>query len=55
MGILVALTFGLMLWVAAWAFGVHALDGFLVVLAILLVAFTARLLAPFVRRQLGRE
>ncbi len=55
MGILVALTVALMLWVAAWAFGVHALDGFLVVIAILVAAFTARLLAPFVRRQLGRE
>lgn len=55
MGILVALTVGLMLWVAAWAFGVHALDGIMVVIAILVVAFTAHLLAPFVRRQLGRE
>ena len=53
--ILVALAFALMLWVAAWSFGVHAVDGFMVVLAILLLAFTARLVTPFVRRQLGRE
>jgi hypothetical protein len=55
MGILVALTFALMLWVAAWAFGVYAFDGIMVVLAILVVAFAAHLLVPVVRRQLGRE
>ncbi len=55
MAILLALTAGLMFWIAAWAFGVKALDGFLVVLALLLVAFTARLLSPFVKQQLGRE
>lgn len=54
MALLVALTAGLAFWIVAWAFGIKALDGFLVVLALLLVAFTARLFAPFVREQLGR-
>jgi uncharacterized membrane protein len=55
MGIIVALAIGLMIWVAAWSFGVHAFDGIMLVIAILVVAFTVHLLAPFVRRQLGRE
>ena len=55
MGLLAALTAGLAFWIVAWAFGIKAIDGFLVVLAILLVAFTTRLIAPFVREQLGRE
>lgn len=53
--VLVALTVALMLWVAAWAFGVHAFDGFMVVVAVLVAAFTVRTITPFVRRQLGRE
>ncbi|MGI8804247.1 MAG: hypothetical protein ACR2IN_00860 [Thermoleophilaceae bacterium] len=55
MALLVALTAGLALWIVGWAFGIKAIDGFLVVIALLLVAFTTRLLAPFVREQLGRE
>jgi hypothetical protein len=55
MGILVTLTVGLVLWVAAWSLGVHAFDGLMAVAALVIVAFTAHLLAPFVRRQLGRE
>ncbi len=55
MAILVSLTAGLAFWIVAWAFGIKALDAFLVVVAILLVAFTTRLLTPFVREQLGRE
>lgn len=53
MGIVVALAIGLMIWVAAWSFGVHPFDGIMIVIAILLVAFAARLIAPFVRRALG--
>ena len=53
--VLVVLTVALMLWVVAWAFGVHAFDGFMVVIAVLVAAFAARMLTPFIRRQLGRE
>jgi hypothetical protein len=53
--ILLALTAGLAFWIVAWAFGIKALDAFMVVLALLLVAFTARLVTPFVKQQLGRE
>ena len=55
MGVLVALTAALALWIVAWTFGVKALDGFLVVVAILVIAFTARLIAPVLREQFGRE
>jgi hypothetical protein len=54
MGVIVAMTIALMLWVIAWGLGINAFDGFMAVLAVLLVAFTARLLAPFVRQQLGK-
>ena len=53
--VLVALTVALMLWVAAWSFGIHAFDGFMVVVAVVVAAFTVRMVAPFIRRQLGRE
>jgi ABC-type methionine transport system permease subunit len=53
-GLLVALTAGLTLWIVGWALGIKAIDGFLVVLGILVVAFAARLITPFVREQLGR-
>jgi hypothetical protein len=53
-GVIVTMTIALMLWVVAWALGINAFDGFMAVIAVLLVAFTARLLAPFVRQQLGR-
>ena len=55
MSILIALTAGLAFWIIAWAFGIKALDAFLVVLAILIGAFAARVAAPFVKEQLGRE
>lgn len=53
MGILVALTAGLSFWIAAWSLGVKSFDAFMVVIAIMVVAVAARLIAPFVREQLG--
>ena len=53
--VLVALTVALVFWIVAWAFGVHAFDAFLVVVAVLVTAFAVRMVTPFVRRQLGRE
>ena len=55
MGILIALTAGLSFWITAWAFGMKSFDAFLVVVAIMVAAFTARLFAPFVKEQFGRE
>jgi hypothetical protein len=53
--VLVALTVGLVFWIAAWAFGIKAFDAFLVTIAVTLGAATARLMAPFVNQLLGRE
>ena len=55
MQLLVALTAGLVFWLVAWTFGVKAFDAFLVTLAILLGAVTARLFGPYLRDQLGLD
>ncbi len=55
LGVIVAFTAGLLVWMAAWAFGVKAIDAFLVTIAITLAAVTARTVMPFVKEQLGRE
>jgi hypothetical protein len=54
MGILVALAAGLVFWLTAWALGAKAFDAFLVPIALVLMAVTARMLAPFVK-QLTRQ
>jgi hypothetical protein len=55
MGILLALTTGLVFWISAWAFGAKSFDAFLVTLALVLIAVTIRILKPFVDRLLGNE
>jgi hypothetical protein len=55
LSILVCLLVGLVWWVAAWAFGVKAFDAFLVTVALVVAATTARLFAPFLNQLLGRE
>lgn len=54
MAVLVALAAGLVFWLSAWALGVKAFDGFMVTIALVVIAVTARVLAPFVR-QLTRQ
>jgi len=49
--ILVALTAGLVIWIALWALGTKALDSFLITLALVLVAVVATLMGPFIREQ----
>ena len=55
MGVLVALTVGLVFWITAWAFGIKAFDAFLVTLALVVAAAAARLFRPFLNQLLGRE
>jgi uncharacterized protein (DUF58 family) len=55
MAVLVALTIGLVWWIAAWAFGVKAFDAFLLTVFIVVCAATYQLIKPFVQRMLGRE
>ena len=53
MSVLVALTVGLIIWIVAWAFGIKSSDAFLVVILLVMGAISARVVSPFVRRQLG--
>jgi Mg/Co/Ni transporter MgtE len=54
-GVFVALTVGLVWWIAAWSFGIKAFDAFLVTVALVLVAVTVRIVKPFLDQLLGRE
>jgi hypothetical protein len=52
MGLVLATTFGLVIWIVLWATGQKALDGFLVATVIITVGATARILTPYLP---GRE
>jgi len=54
MGVLVALTIGLVFWITAWALGIKAFDAFLVTVFLVLIAVTLRITMPFVNRLLGK-
>ena len=47
MGVILATTFGLILWLVLWAIGVKAFDAFLLTMLIALVAATVRMIAPY--------
>ena len=47
MGVILATTFGLILWLVLWALGVKAFDAFLLTMLIALVAATVRMIAPY--------
>jgi hypothetical protein len=47
MGVIVATTAGLILWLVMWALGVKAFDAFMITVLIAVVAATARMLAPY--------
>jgi membrane protein implicated in regulation of membrane protease activity len=53
--VLVALTVGLVWWIAAWAFGVKAFDAFLVTTFLVVGAAAYMLVKPFLDQMLGRE
>jgi hypothetical protein len=54
MAVLVALTVGLVWWIAAWAFGIKAFDAFLLT-ALLVVSVAAfQIVKPFLDKMLGR-
>ena len=53
--VLVALTVGLVWWIAAWAFGVKAFDAFLVTAFLVVGAAAYMLIKPFVDQLMGRE
>jgi hypothetical protein len=47
MGVILATTFGLVIWLVLWAIGVKAFDAFMITVLIALVAATARMLAAY--------
>ena len=55
MPVLIALTVGLVWWIAAWAFGVKAFDAFLLTAFLVVSAAAYQLAKPFLDRMLGRE
>ena len=55
MAVLVALTVGLVWWIAAWAFGIKAFDAFLLTGALVVGAAAYMITKPFLDRMLGRD
>ena len=55
MAVLVALTVGLVWWIAAWTFGIKAFDAFLLTAALVIGAAAYKITKPFLDRMLGRE
>jgi hypothetical protein len=47
MGLVVATTFGLVIWIGMWALGVKAFDAFIITVLIVLLGATARIIAPY--------
>jgi hypothetical protein len=55
MAALVALTVGLVWWIAAWAFGIKAFDAFLLTMALVVSAAAFQIVKPYLDQMLGRE
>jgi hypothetical protein len=55
MAVLVALVVGLVWWICAWAFGIKAVDAFLLTLALVIGAAAFQITKPFLDQLLGRE
>jgi hypothetical protein len=47
MGLVVATTFGLVVWLVLWALGVKAIDAFLITILVVLLDVTVRIIAPY--------
>ncbi len=47
MGIVLATTVGLMLWIVMWSLDVKAIDGFMITTVIVLLAATVKMLGPY--------
>jgi hypothetical protein len=52
MGLVLATTFGLVLWIILWAIGAKALDAFLITTVVIILGATGKILAPYLP---GRE
>jgi hypothetical protein len=47
MGLVVATTFGLVIWLVLWALGVKAIDSFMITVVVVLLGATVRIIAPY--------
>jgi hypothetical protein len=47
MGLVVATTFGLVIWLVMWALGVKAIDAFMITVVVVLLGATVRIIAPY--------
>ena len=47
MGLVVATTVGLVIWIVMWALGIKALDAFMITVLLVLVGATMRIIAPY--------
>jgi hypothetical protein len=55
MAVVVALTVGLVWWIAAWAFGIKAFDAFLLTAALVVGAAAVQMFKPYIDQLLGRQ
>jgi hypothetical protein len=55
MGLLLTTIAGLVVWIVLWAIDVKSFDAFLITLAMIVVAATARLVAPVFAGNRGEE
>jgi hypothetical protein len=47
MGLIVATTFGLVVWLVLWALGVKAIDAFMITIVVVVLGATVRILMPY--------
>jgi len=47
MGLVVATTVGLVIWIVMWALGVKAFDAFMITILLVLLGATLRIVAPY--------
>ena len=47
MGLVVATTVGLVIWIVMWALGIKAVDAFMITLLLVVVGATMRIIAPY--------
>lgn len=47
MGLVVATTVGLVIWLVMWALGIKAVDAFMITLLLVILGATMRILAPY--------
>ena len=47
MGLVLATTLAMIIWIVMWSIGVKAIDGFIVAIVIITLAATGRILRPY--------